>query len=120
MKKRKWANLYGKKAKDDRRDAKRTDIKGAVSVEYGLVGKEGHIETYSTHRPVEDEIKSAIKSKRKEGYKEIQDLYDNSPYTVSNYPNLLAYLDTYLPKFNTHEKEVPIYVRNYCNRWKAV
>ena len=74
-----------------------------IEVCYGLVGKEGHIETYSTHRKVADEIKSAINSKRKEGYKELQDLYDNAPYHGVNDINLIAYLNTYLPKFNTHE-----------------
>ena len=74
-----------------------------IAVCYGLVGKEGRIETYSTHRKVADEIKSAINSKRKEGYKELQDLYDNAPYNGVNDINLIAYLNTYLPKFNTHE-----------------
>lgn len=74
-----------------------------IVVCYGLVGREGHIETYSTHRKVVDEIKSAINSKRKEGYKELQDLYDNAPYNGVNDTNLFAYLNTYLPKFNTHE-----------------
>ena len=74
-----------------------------IEVCYGLVGREGHIETYSTHRKVADEIKSAINSKRKEGYKELQDLYDNAPYNGVNDINLIAYLNTYLPKFNTHE-----------------
>lgn len=74
-----------------------------IIVCYGLVGREGHIETYSTNRKVADEIKSAINSKRKEGYKELQDLYDNAPYHGVNDINLFAYLNTYLPKFNTHE-----------------
>ena len=74
-----------------------------IEVCYGLVGREGHIETYNTNRKVADEIKSAINSKRKEGYKELQDLYDNAPYFGINHTNLLTYLNTYLPKFNTHE-----------------
>ena len=74
-----------------------------IEVCYGLVGREGRIETYRTHRKVADEIKSAINSKRKEGYKELQDLYDNAPYFGINHTNLLTYLNTYLPKFNTHE-----------------
>ena len=74
-----------------------------IEVCYGLVGREGRIETYNTNRKVEDEIKSAINSKRKEGYKELQDLYDNAPYFGINHTNLLTYLNTYLPKFNTHE-----------------
>ena len=74
-----------------------------IEVCYGLVGREGRIETYRTHRKVADEIKSAINSKRKEGYKELQDLYDNSPYFGTRYMDLFEYLNTYLPKFNTHE-----------------
>lgn len=74
-----------------------------IEVSYGLVGREGHIETYNTRRKVADEIKSAINNKRKEGYKELQDLYDNAPNCEANDMNLLVYLDTYLPKFNTHE-----------------
>ena len=74
-----------------------------IKVRYGLVGKEGRIETYNTHRKVEDEIKSAINSKRKEGYKELSELYDNAPKTISDNVSLLEYLNTYLPKFNTHE-----------------
>ena len=74
-----------------------------IRVYYGLVGKEGRTETYNTNRKVEDEIKSAINSKRKEGYKELQDLYDNAPYNKTNNTNLFIYLNTYLPKFNTHE-----------------
>ena len=74
-----------------------------IRVYYGLVGKEGRTETYNTNRKVEDEIKSAINSKRKEGYKELQDLYDNAPYNETNNTNLFIYLNTYLPKFNTHE-----------------
>lgn len=102
-----------------------------VKVEYGLVGREGRIETYRTRRKATDEIKSAVNSKRKEGYKEIQDIYDNSPYTVSNYPSLLVYLDTYLPKFNTHEDGAfipmlcktlednkPFEKHNYFGQWK--
>lgn len=74
----------------------------AISVQYGLVGREGHLETFNTHRKVQDEINSLIKAKRKEGYKTIEDLYDNAPKELTN-NSLYRYLDTYLPKFNTHE-----------------
>lgn len=74
-----------------------------IEVCYGLVGKEGHIETYKTRRKVTDEIKSAINSKRKEGYKELSDLYDNAPKSCDNLVVTYEYLNTYLPKFNTHE-----------------
>ena len=79
------------------------DIGCAVEVNYGLVGKEGHTESYCTHRDVADEIKSQIAAKRKEGYKELKDLFDNAPNNIDNDANLIHYLNTYLPKFNTHE-----------------
>ena len=75
---------------------------GIIQVHYGLVGKEGHFEQINTHRKIDDEIASQIKAKRKEGYKTVQDLYDNAPLIVSG-DSLYKYLDTYLPKFNTHE-----------------
>ena len=74
-----------------------------IRVYYGLVGKEGRTETYNTNRKVEDEIKSAINSKRKEGYKELSDLYDNAPKSCDDLVATYEYLNTYLPKFNTHE-----------------
>ena len=102
-----------------------------IEVCYGLVGREGRIETYNTNRKVEDEIKSAINSKRKEGYKELQDLYDNAPYFGINHTNLLTYLNTYLPKFNTHkdgrfipmlcktlEDNKPFIKHTYSGQWK--
>ena len=51
------------------------DLGNAVGVKYGLVGKEGHVETYNTGRDISKETESQIKAKRKEGYKELQDLY---------------------------------------------
>ena len=78
-------------------DTRLADIK----VQYGIVGKEGRVEYITTHRNLKDEVSSLIKSKRKEGYKELQDLYDNAPKLI-NTDNLYDYLNTYLPKFNTH------------------
>lgn len=78
------------------------NIVGAVKVCYGVVGKDGRIETFNTSRPVEDEIKSRINDKRKEGYKELKDLYDNAPNYIGR-GEIIAYLNTYLPKDNTHE-----------------
>ena len=74
-----------------------------IEVCYGLVGREGRSETYSTHRKVADEIKSAINSKRKEGYKELSELYDNAPKSCDSLVATYEYLNTYLPKFNKHE-----------------
>lgn len=103
---------------------------GTIQVRYGLVGKEGHFEQINTHRKVDDEIASQIKAKRKEGYKSIQDLYDNAPEILTG-ENTYNYLNTYLPKFNTHEdgKFIPMLCKtlednrpfekgSYFGQWK--
>ena len=102
-----------------------------IEVCYGLVGKEGRIETYNTHRKVEDEIKSAINSKRKEGYKELKDLHDNAPEYIPDSASLYCYLLDYLPKDNTHadgrfipmlcktlEDNKPFEKHTYSGQWK--
>ena len=107
-------------------DARLADIK----VQYGLVGKEGRVEYITTHRNLQDEINSLVKSKRKEGYKELQDLYDNAPKLI-NPDNLYDYLNNYLPKFNTHadgafipmlcktlEDNKPFEKGSYFGQWK--
>lgn len=104
---------------------------GVIQVHYGLVGKEGHFEQINTHRKIDDEIDSQIKAKRKEGYKELQDLYDNAPVLDTFTGNLYDYLDNYLPKFNTHangafipmlcktlEDNKPFEKGTYFGQWK--
>lgn len=101
-----------------------------IKVQYGLVGKEGRTEYITTHRKIDDEINSLIKAKRKEGYKELKDLYDNAPVIVEN-DNLFNYLNTYLPQFNTHsngafipmlcktlEDNKPFEKGSYFGQWK--
>ena len=107
-------------------DARTADIK----VQYGIVGKEGRVEYITTHRSLQDEINSLVKAKRKEGYKELQDLYDNAPKLI-NPDNLYDYLNNYLPKFNTHadgafipmlcktlEDNKPFEKGSYFGQWK--
>ena len=107
-------------------DARTADIK----VQYGIVGKEGRVEYITTHRNLQDEINSLVKAKRKEGYKELQDLYDNAPKLI-NPNNLYDYLNNYLPKFNTHadgafipmlcktlEDNKPFEKGTYFGQWK--
>lgn len=77
------------------------DAKKCLNVSYGLVGKTGHTERLLTHRKLQDEYTSMIKAKRRDGYKEIKDLYDNAPILLHG--DIIPYLNTYLPKFNTHE-----------------
>ena len=107
-------------------DKRLSDIK----IQYGLVGKEGRAEYITTHRNLQDEINSLIKAKRKEGYKELQDLYDNAPKLI-NPNNLYDYLNNYLPRFNTHangafipmlcktlEDNKPFEKGTYLGQWK--
>ena len=107
-----------------------TNNNNSIKVKYGLVGKEGRTETIQTNRKIEAEVESLIKSKRKEGYKSLRDLYDNAPiYLKEN--DLYNYLDIYLPKFNTHENGAfipmlcktlednrPFEKGNYFGQWK--
>lgn len=74
-----------------------------INVKYGLVGKDGRLEPIVATRKIQDEIESLIKAKRKEGYKELADLYDNAHIAEQDISKLglVHYLDTYLPKFNT-------------------
>lgn len=110
-------------------------VQSPIVVKYGLVGKEGRTEYITTHRKVDDEIESQIKAKRKEGYKELKDLYDNAPIELQNNIKsqnyLYKYLNTYLPKFNTHndgafipmlcktlEDNKPFEKGSYFGQWK--
>lgn len=103
----------------------------SIIVSYGLVDKTIRTERILTHRNVQDKINSLIKAKRKEGYKELQDLYDNAPILDTFHGNLYEYLDNYLPKFNTHsdgafipmlcktlEDNKPFEKGNYFGQWK--
>lgn len=77
------------------------NINSTIRIKYGLVGKEGRYENINTNRSIEAEIKSQIASKRKEGYKELKDLYDNAPINLTDNKSLISYLNSYLPKNNT-------------------
>lgn len=107
-----------------------TNFNGIV-VSYGIVNKNIRTERITTHRKVQDEINSLINAKRKEGYKELQDLYDNSPVLDTFKGNLYDYLNNYLPRFNTHsdgafipmlcktlEDNKPFEKGNYFGQWK--
>ena len=123
--------LYKRNAKGQPIFWRILNIGNTIEVCYGIVGKEGHIETYKTHRKVADEIKSAVNSKRKEGYKELKDLHDNAPEYISDTTSLYCYLLDYLPKDNTHadgkfipmlcktlEDNKPFEKHSYSGQWK--
>ena len=71
-------------------------------VKHGLLGHKQYLEIIRTTKKKVNEINSRIKAKRKEGYKALEDLYDNSPVEgMMSGAQLATYLDTYLPKYNT-------------------
>ena len=71
-----------------------------VIVQYGLVGTNGHTELLDKKLIKVNEVESRIKAKRKEGYKELKELHDNAPENLNGI-DLMSYLNTYLPKYNT-------------------
>lgn len=79
-----------------------SDSINKIVITYGLVGKLGHTTEIRTNRQLNEEIKSQIIAKQKEGYKALSDLYDNAPDYFKNDKDLINYLNTYLPKDNTH------------------
>lgn len=111
-------------------EARLADIK----IEYGILGKKTRTEYIITHRNLQDEINSLIKAKRKEGYKALQDVYDNAPVKLTaafTEKDVYNYLNTYLPKFNTHndgafipmlcktlEDNKPFEKGSYFGQWK--
>lgn len=71
-------------------------------VKHGTLGHRLYQEVIKTTKKKVNEIESRIKAKRKEGYKALEDLYDNSPVEgMMSGAQLATYLDTYLPKYNT-------------------
>lgn len=101
-----------------------------VVVNYGLVGTNGHTELLDKKLVKVNEVTSRIKAKRKEGYKELEELHDNAPKVL--YGNdLINYLNTYLPKYNTTDEgfilpmlcktlkdNKPFTKGNYFGQWK--
>ena len=86
---------------------------GTLSICYGLYGHKPHSEFIEPTKKKVSEYKSRIAAKRKEGYKSLEDLWDNAPseeklarkgygsdFDIDSV-NLYNYLQTYLPKYNT-------------------
>ena len=80
-----------------------------ITIDYGLVGGNLHTERIMITAKQVDELKSRIKAKRKEGYKDISELKDGATptYVGTIHPNnkpdatFIRFLDTYLPKYST-------------------
>lgn len=76
---------------------------GALIVNYGLFNGKLRSEVIEPTKRKVSELESRVKAKRKEGYKSLIDLYDNSPVEEDMLEGtaLYNYLNTYLPKNNT-------------------
>lgn len=80
-----------------------------IITKYGLVGGNLHLETINPTMVKANEVQSRINVKRKEGYKEINELKDSGLVDESVFKTLLIqdqirYLNTYLPKYSTTEE----------------
>lgn len=89
-----------------------------IQLAYGVVGGNLHHEEIFITKKQVNELNSRIKSKRKEGYKELTELKDNLDYVtpfeterkaiwehdVDSTRVLKNLLDTYLPKYSTTEE----------------
>ena len=79
-----------------------SEFAGVITITHGLVGGTQHRETIEVTSKKVNELNSRINAKRKEGYKELSELKDNSSYELINpATDLYKYLDTYLPKYST-------------------
>lgn len=79
----------------------RTLIDDKLEVAYGLYNGVLHTEVINTTKKKVNEFDSRVTAKRKEGYKALEDVYDNSPVEGMDKDTLYNYLNTYLPKYNT-------------------
>lgn len=123
--------LYKRNAKGKPIYWKIYNSEGTIFVDYGIVGNQGHSQIINTNRNIQDEINSQIKAKRKEGYKALEDIYDNAPKEFTSEINQVRFLNTYLPEFNTHadgkfipmlcktlENNKPFEKNQYFGQWK--
>lgn len=99
---------------------------------FGVLGKFKQFQMLTANaNKLEQEHNSYVKEKRKQGYKAIEDLYDNAYREFDNTNDLIHYLDTYLPKHNTHsngefipmlcktlKSNIPFTKHNYFGQWK--
>lgn len=76
---------------------------GTLSIAHGLYGYSSIVEFIKPTMKKANELQSRVKAKRKEGYKSLEDLYDNAPKKLDT-DNEYNYIQTYLPKYNTTDK----------------
>lgn len=73
---------------------------GTISIAHGIYAHKPHVEFINPTMKKANEVQSRINAKRKEGYKAIEDLWDNAPKELDS-ANTYEYLRLYLPKYNT-------------------
>ena len=93
--------LYKRNAKGDPILWQIEKANDEYKVSYGAVCGHIHEEFINGKLVKANEIESRIKSKRKEGYKELSELKDSGPVEIKDDIALINYLYTYLPKNNT-------------------
>lgn len=93
--------LYKRNAKGDPILWQIEKANDGYKVSYGAVCGHIHEEFINGKLVKAIEIRSRIKAKRKEGYKELSELKDSGPVEIKDDIALLNYLYTYLPKNNT-------------------
>ena len=93
--------LYKRNAKGDPILWQIEKANDEYKVSYGAVCGHIHEEFINGKLVKANEIKSRIKTKRKEGYKELSELKDSGPVEIKDDIALVNYLYTYLPKNNT-------------------
>ena len=74
---------------------------GTISIAHGIFAHKPHVEFIKPTMKKANEVQSRINAKRKEGYKAIEDLWDNAPNKIFDDQYTYEYLKTYLPKYNT-------------------
>ena len=94
--------LYKRNAQGKPLSWSASESNGVITITYGLVGGTQHRETIEVTSKKVNELNSRINAKRKEGYKELSELKDNSSNEfIDPAIGLYKYLDTYLPKYST-------------------
>lgn len=82
-----------------------SEFAGVITVTYGLVGGTQHTESIRVTSKKANELQSRVNAKRKEGYKELNELKDSGisqeVFDSSNIHAKIQYLNTYLPKYST-------------------
>lgn len=73
---------------------------GTISIAHGIYAHKPHVEFINPTMKRANEVQSRINAKRKEGYKAVEDLWDNAPKELDS-ANTYEYLRLYLPKYNT-------------------